>query len=90
MVTQEAAAAAHKLRVAEFLARRGPVDAGPDSAAMREHGAHLLARFDVLGDASTILTDEREPSETEHLQIIAALKVASKRAHEEYAKFCEE
>jgi hypothetical protein len=78
-VTAESAAAAHKMQVAEFLAKRGPKDAGPDSAIMREYGAHLHVRSDAINDAFAALIDEREPSETERLAIIAALKDASKQ-----------
>jgi hypothetical protein len=72
------------------VVERGPDVAGPDSATMREYGAHLLVRSDALINAFTALIDGREPSGTERLQIIAACKEASKRAHEEYEKFREE
>lgn len=86
-VTEEAAEASHKLQVAEFLAARGPDDAGPESAIMREYGAHLHVRSDALVDAFATLIDERELSETERLAMIAALKDASRRVNEEYGKF---
>jgi hypothetical protein len=89
-VTEAAAEAAHKMRVAEFLAERGPEDAGPDNPIMREYGAHLHMRSDALTDALATLIDEREPSETERLAIIAAIKEASRRVHEEYEKFRKE
>jgi len=86
-VTEDAAEAAHKMRVAEFLAERGPEDAGPKSDIMREYGAHLFVRSDAINDAFAVLIDEREPSETERLVAISALKDASKRVNEEYDKF---
>ena len=89
-VTEKAAKAAHKLRVAEFLAERGPNDAGPENAIMREYGAHLLTRSDALANAFSTLIDERELSETERLATIAAIKEASGRTSEEYEKFCQE
>jgi len=75
------------MRVAEFLAERGPEDAGPENPIMREYGAHLHVRSDALTDALATLIDEREPSETERLAIISAIKEASRRVHEEYEKF---
>jgi metal-responsive CopG/Arc/MetJ family transcriptional regulator len=78
------------MRVAEFLAERGPEDAGPESAIMREYGAHLIVRSDAINDAFATLIDEREPSETERLATIATLKDASKRVNEEYEKFRKE
>jgi hypothetical protein len=89
-VTEKAADAAHKMRVAEFLAERGPEDAGPENAVMREYGAHLHVRSDALSDAFSTLIDERELSERERLATIAAIKEASRRVHDEYEKFCEE
>ena len=89
-VTEAAADAVHKQRVAKFLAERGPGDAGPDNAIVRENVAHLYVRSDAIQDALTTLIDEREPSETERLLTIAALKEASRRAHEEHEKFCRE
>ena len=89
-VKSQSAAAAHKMRVAEFLAKRGPKDAGPESALMREYGAHLLVLSDAINDAFVALIDEREPSETERRDIIAALKDASKRVNEKYGKYCDE
>jgi hypothetical protein len=89
-VTEDAATAAHKRRLAEFLAERGPEDAGPERAIMREYGAHLFVRSDAMNDAFATLIDEREPSETDRLAIIAALKEASRRVSEEYDKFREE
>jgi hypothetical protein len=89
-VTEEAAEAAHKLRVAEFLAARGPNDAGPENPIMREYGAHLFVRSDALTDAFSTLIDERELSERERLATIAAIKEASRRAGEEYEKFRQE
>jgi hypothetical protein len=89
-VTERAADAAHKLRVAAFLAERGPNDAGPKSGIMREYGAHLHVRSDALTDAFATLIDERELSETERLVTIAALKEASGRVNEEYEKFRKE
>jgi hypothetical protein len=89
-VTEKAAEAAHKLRVAEFLAERGPDDAGPDSPTMREYGANLHVRSDALSDAFSTLIDERELSERERLATIAAIKEASGRVNEEYEKFREE
>src|SRR5215210_5425901 len=89
-VTEKAADAAHKLRVAEFLAERGPDDAGPDSPTMREYGAHLLTRSDALANAFATLIDERALTETERLAAIAAIKEASRRVSEEYEKFREE
>ena len=89
-VTEAAATAAHKQRVAKFLAERGPDDAGPKSTIMRELGAHLYVRSDAIQDALSTLIDAREPSETERLMTIAALKEASRRAHEEFEKFCRE
>ena len=78
------------LRVAEFLAARGPNDAGPENAVMREYGAHLHVRSDALTDAFATLIDERKLSETERLVTIAAIKEASGRVNEEYDKFREE
>jgi hypothetical protein len=89
-VTEKAAEAAHKLRVAEFLAARGPNDAGPESSVMREYGAHLHVRSDALTDAFATLIDERELSEAERLVTIAAIKEASARVNGEYEKFREE
>ena len=89
-VTEQAADAAHKLRVAEFLAGQGPDNRGPKDAIMREYGAHLHVRSDAINDALTTLTDKREPSETERLLIISALTDASERVNEDYAKFREE
>jgi hypothetical protein len=40
-LTEKAAKAAHKLRVAEFLASKGPKYPGPENSVMREDGAHL-------------------------------------------------
>jgi hypothetical protein len=88
-VTEKAAEAAHKQRVAEFLAARGPNDAGPKNAIMREYGAHLYVRSDALTDAFAAIIDERELSETERLVTIVALKEASERVNGEYEKFRE-
>ena len=85
-VTETAADAAHKLRVAEFLAARGPDDAGPESTTMREYGAHLHVRSDALADAFATLIDERELSEAERLVAISALKEASRRVNEDYER----
>ncbi len=54
---------------------------------MREYGAHLHVRSDAINDAFAALIDDREPSETERLAIIAALEDASKQVDEEYDKF---
>jgi hypothetical protein len=89
-VTEEAADAAHKLRVAEFLAAQGPDNQGPKDSIMREYGAHLHVRSDALADAFATLIDERELSETERLVTIAAVKDATKRVNEEYEKFRDE
>ena len=89
-VTEEVAEAAHKMRVAEFLAEQGPEDVGPQSAIMREYGAHLHVRSDAINDAFATLIDRRELSETERLAIIAALKEVSRRVNEECDKFREE
>jgi hypothetical protein len=89
-VTEKAAEAAHRLRVAEFLAERGPEDAGPENVVMREYGAHLHVRCDALSDAFAVLIDERELSERERLVTIAAIKEASGRAGEEYEKVRQE
>ena len=86
-VTDDAASAVHKMRVAEFLAARGSEEVGPESPIMREYRAHLFVRSDARNDAFTVLIDERKPSETERLAIIAALKEASKRVNDEYDKF---
>jgi hypothetical protein len=86
-VTEKAAEAAHGLRVAEFLAERRPNDAGPESAVMREYGAHLHVRSDTIQGAFTALIDEGELTETERLVTIAAVKEASGRVNEEYEKF---
>ena len=40
-LTEKAAKAAHKLRVAEFLASKRPKYPGPENSVMREYGAHL-------------------------------------------------
>jgi hypothetical protein len=71
----------------EFLAKRGPEDVGPEGAIMREYGAYLHIRSDAINDVFAALIDEREPSETERLAIIAALEDASKQVDEEYHKF---
>jgi hypothetical protein len=76
--------------VAEFLAARGPEDSGPESSVMREYGAHLYVRSDALNDAFATLIDGREPSETERLVTISALKEASARVNREYDKFRDE
>ena len=89
-VTEAAADATHKMRVAEFLAARGPEDAGPKDSIMREYGAHLHVRSDALADAFATFIDERELSETERLVTIFALKETSSRVNEEYEKFREE
>jgi hypothetical protein len=89
-VAEKAADAAHKLRVAEFLAAQGPDNQGPESAIMREYGAHLLTRSDALANAFATLIDERELSETERLAVVAAIKEASRRTNEEYEKFRKE
>jgi len=89
-VTGKAADAAHKLRVAEFLAERGPDDAGPANPIMREYGAHLHVRSDALCVAFATLIDERELSERERLATIAAIKEASRRVNGEYEKFRQE
>ena len=86
-VTEQAAEAAHKLRVAEFLAARGPDDPGPENSVMREYGAHLHVRSDAMSNVFSTLIDERELSETERLLTIAAIKDASKQVNEEYDKF---
>ena len=86
-VTKAAAEAAHKMRGAEFLAERGPEDAGPKSAIMREYGAHLFVRSDAINDAFSVLIDRRESSETERLVTISALKEDSRRVNEEYEMF---
>jgi hypothetical protein len=78
------------MQLAEFLAKRGAKDAGPESAIMREYGAHLHVRSDAINDAFAALIDEREPSGPERLAIIAALKDASKQVNEEYDKVREE
>jgi len=89
-VTEKAADAAHKMRVAEFLAAQGPDNQGPKESVMRECGAHLLTRSDALADAFATLIDERDLSEMERLAAISALKEASRRTNEEYEKFREE
>ena len=89
-VTEAAADAAHKMRVAEFLAAQGPDNQGPKGSVMREYGAHLLTRSDALADAFATLIDERELSEMERLAAISALKEASRRVNEDYEKFREE
>ena len=86
-VTEKAAEAAHKLRVAELLAARGPEDARPKGAVISEYGAHLHVRSDALNDAFATLIDERELTETERLVTISALKEASKQVNGEYEKF---
>ena len=86
-VTEKAAEAAHKLRVAEFLAARGAEDSVPEPAVMRELEAHLHVRSDALTDAFTTLIDERELSETERLATIAAIKDASKQVNAELGQF---
>lgn len=89
-VTEKAAEAAHKLRVVELLAARSQHDKGPKDAIMREYGAHLHVRSDALTGAFATLIGEREPSETDRLVTIAAVKEASRRANAEYAKFRDE
>jgi hypothetical protein len=89
-VTEAAADAAHKMRVAEFLAEQGVDNRGPKEAVMREYGAHLHVRSDALTDAFATLIGERELSETERLVTISAIKEASRRVNEEYEKFREE
>jgi len=86
-VTERAAEASHKARVAEFLAARSQHDKGPQNSVMREYGAHLLARSDAINDAVTALVDGRELSQSERLAAIAALKEAYGWTHEEYDKF---
>jgi hypothetical protein len=89
-VTEKAAEAAHKMRVAEFLAARGPDDAGPKFAIMREYGAHLYVRSDAINDAFATLIDERELTERERLVTIAAVKDASKQVNKDYRSFRQE
>jgi hypothetical protein len=89
-VTERAAEAAHKQRVAEILAEQGPDSQAPENPVMREYGAHLHVRSDALNDAFATLVDGREPSETDRLVTISALKEASGRVNEEYEKFREE
>ena len=86
-VTEKAAEASHKARVAEYLAARGPHDKGPEGAVMREYGAHLVVRSDAINDAVTALVDGRELSQKERLATIAALKEAYGRTYEEYEEF---
>jgi hypothetical protein len=86
-VTERAAEAAHKLRVAEVLAEQGPDSQAPENPVMREYGAHLHVRSDALADAFAALVDGREPSETDRLVAISALKEASGRVNAEYEKF---
>jgi hypothetical protein len=81
-VTESAAEAAHKLRVAEFLAERGP-----EGAVMREHGAHLYVRSDAINDAFSTLIDERELTEQERLVTIAAVWDAARQVNGDYEKF---
>jgi hypothetical protein len=89
-VTEAAADAAHKLRVAELLAEQRADNRGPKSAIMRECGAHLHVRSDALTDAYAVVLGEREPSETERLLMISAIKHAARQVGEEYAKFRQE
>jgi hypothetical protein len=89
-VTESAAEAAHKLRVARLLAERGLEDTKPENTIMRENGAHLHVRSDALSDTFAALIDGRESSETDRLVTISALKEASGRVNEEYEKFRKE
>lgn len=77
VLEQDPATAAHRTRVAEFLAARGPEDAGPEDPIAREYAAQLHVRSDALSDAFATLADERELTETERLVTIAAIKAAS-------------
>jgi len=86
-VTEAAATAAHRLRVAEVLADSGPEAVWPESSVMREYGAHLHARSDAISDAFAVVVDERQPSETERLAIVAVLKEAGRKINDEYDKF---
>jgi hypothetical protein len=86
-LTEKAAKSTHKLRVADFLAAKGPNDPGPKNSVMREYGAHLYVHTDAISNAFSTLVGGREFSEKERLVTIAAIKDALGQANEEFEDF---
>ena len=86
-VTRSASKAALKFKVAKFLAGQGPDDLGPEDPTMREHGARLMVRSEVLDNAYLVLISEPEPSEEERLALFATVEEASDAVDKELEEF---